>query len=200
MIANVSGQPYADKNVRKNLLDQLTQSVQWTKSIQYLISQGAQGMEFEEIGHGRVLTKLIDQIQKETLLLPEDIDESSIQVNKKDEEVVVKIDGDVDKKVDENQNEGTLSQQDSTSTEEIDIPPAELIEGSQALSADEKVGAWNKNYGIGTKVKSLLIDDEGLETRTAAQVLFGHRAAVYLEGYNGYFDLDEIIALDTVKS
>ena len=103
-------------------------------------------------------------------------------------------------KVDENQNEGTLAQQDSTSTEEIDIPPAELIEGSQALSADEKVGAWNKNYGIGTKVKSLLIDDEGLETRTAAQVLIGHRAAVYLEGYNGYFDLDEIIALDTAKS
>jgi malonyl CoA-acyl carrier protein transacylase len=26
-------------------------------------------------------------------------------------------------------------------------------------------------------------------------VLFGHRAAVYLQGYNGYFDLDEIAPL-----
>jgi hypothetical protein len=31
-----------------------------------------------------------------------------------------------------------------------------------------------------------------LETKTKAVVLFGHRAAVYLEGYNGYFNLDEI--------
>jgi hypothetical protein len=35
-------------------------------------------------------------------------------------------------------------------------------------------------------------DHDALTTRTPAIVLFGHRAAVYMEGFNGYFDLDEL--------
>jgi hypothetical protein len=31
-----------------------------------------------------------------------------------------------------------------------------------------------------------------METKTEAMVLFGHRAAVYVKGFHGYFDLDEI--------
>jgi hypothetical protein len=54
------------------------------------------------------------------------------------------------------------------------------------------VTAWNKRYPIGTKVKSAIADYDDLETRTGAVVLFGHRAAVYMNGYNGYFDLDEV--------
>jgi malonyl CoA-acyl carrier protein transacylase len=65
-------------------------------------------------------------------------------------------------------------------------------EKAQPITADEKVAAWNKKHPIGTRVKSMIMDDDNLETRTKAVVLFGHRAAVYMKNYNGYFDLDEI--------
>jgi hypothetical protein len=42
-------------------------------------------------------------------------------------------------------------------------------------------------------VKSTVAGYDALETRTEAMVLFGHRAAVYMKGYNGYFDLDEVV-------
>lgn len=58
--------------------------------------------------------------------------------------------------------------------------------------AAEKVSAWNRAHPIGTKVRSLVMDARQLETRSEAIVLFGHRAAVYMKGYNGYFDLDEL--------
>ena len=58
--------------------------------------------------------------------------------------------------------------------------------------AEQKVLAWNKMHPVGTKVKSSVVDADTLETRTEAVVLFLHRAAVYLQGYNGYFDLDEL--------
>ena len=45
---------------------------------------------------------------------------------------------------------------------------------------------------MGTRVQSTLVPGERLVTRTPAVVLFQHRAAVYLEGYNGYFDLEEL--------
>ncbi|MGV5651515.1 ACP S-malonyltransferase, partial [Burkholderia pseudomallei] len=48
------------------------------------------------------------------------------------------------------------------------------------------------DYPVGTRVRSSLIHDDVLETRTPATVLFGHRAAVYMKGYNGYFDLAEV--------
>ena len=59
----------------------------------------------------------------------------------------------------------------------------------------EKVKLWNSRHPVGTKVKSLIMDGDDLETRTEAMVLFGHRAVVYMKGYNGYFDLNEIDAL-----
>jgi len=55
----------------------------------------------------------------------------------------------------------------------------------------QKVADWNRIYPIGTKVMCQGYSNE-LVTRTDAFVLFGHRAAIYVEGYNGYFDLDEI--------
>lgn len=63
---------------------------------------------------------------------------------------------------------------------------------ASARSPAEKVAAWNKTYPIGTRVRSARTVEGELETRTNALVLFGHRAAVYLKGYNGYFDLDEL--------
>ncbi|SDD52066.1 malonyl CoA-acyl carrier protein transacylase [Paenibacillus sp. CF095] len=58
-------------------------------------------------------------------------------------------------------------------------------------TAFQKTTEWNQVYPIGTKVTCKGYEDV-LITRTEAQVLFGHRAAVYVEGYNGYFALDEI--------
>ena len=70
--------------------------------------------------------------------------------------------------------------------------PAGSEPGAASASALDKVSAWNKRYAIGTKVTSSTADYDDLETRTEALVLFGHRAAVYMQGYNGYFDLDEL--------
>ena len=56
----------------------------------------------------------------------------------------------------------------------------------------EKINKWNQWYPIGTKVISdIYPEEENLVTRTEAVLLFKHRLAVYLEGYNGYFDLEE---------
>jgi malonyl CoA-acyl carrier protein transacylase len=66
VIANVTAEPYpaADPGttVRSLLVRQITQSVQWTQSIRALLARGA--TDFQEMGPGNVLTKLIQQIQK----------------------------------------------------------------------------------------------------------------------------------------
>jgi malonyl CoA-acyl carrier protein transacylase len=64
---------------------------------------------------------------------------------------------------------------------------------AEVTSVHAKVAAWNKSHRIGTRVKSTVAGYDALETRTEAMVLFGHRAAVYMKGYNGYFDLDEVV-------
>ncbi len=63
VISNVHARPYAQDAITANLADQMTSSVQWTKSVQYLMDQG--DMSFEEIGPGKVLTNLIKRIQTE---------------------------------------------------------------------------------------------------------------------------------------
>lgn len=138
VIANFTARPYQDSEIADNLSNQLTGAVKWSESIQYLMGLG--DMAFEEIGHGRVLTQMVDKIRKET-------------------------------------------------------PPAQTATTNQTaplLTADEKVRQWNQNHPAGTRVRSAIIGDEVLETDSQAVVLFGHRAAVYMKQYNGYFDLDEV--------
>ncbi|MGQ9424559.1 ACP S-malonyltransferase [Gilvimarinus sp. F26214L] len=64
VIANVTGEPYptesADAAIKELLVRQISGSVQWTQSIRYL--KGLGEMDFEELGPGKVLTKLIKQI------------------------------------------------------------------------------------------------------------------------------------------
>lgn len=71
VIANVTGHPYptgeATKNISSLLVQQITQPVQWTNSIRYLISQGINS--FEEVGPGMVLSRLIKQMQQEPKLV-----------------------------------------------------------------------------------------------------------------------------------
>ena len=64
VISNVTGEPYPTREptetIRDLLVEQITGSVQWVKSIAYLRAVGVR--VFEEIGPGTVLTRLIEQI------------------------------------------------------------------------------------------------------------------------------------------
>ena len=66
---------------------------------------------------------------------------------------------------------------------------------ADSLTAQERILRWNRQCPIGTRVRSTVVDAGPLETRTEAVLLFQHRAAVYLAGYNGYFDLAELVAV-----
>ena len=165
VISNVTARPYENGKVVSNLSAQITSSVRWSESIQYLLGLG--DMEFEEMGHGKVLTKLVHKIRKES-----DIPVAS----------------------EEKPSQATQEPAAKPKTEPKPKAAKTKQDGKekQSITVQEKVNAWNKTHPIGTKVKSDLIEDDNLETRTEAVVLFGHRAAVYMKGYNGYFDLDEI--------
>ncbi len=63
IIANTTAQPMTTgETVRTELLDQLRNSVQWQRSMEYIISQGVTGIT--EIGPGRVLTGLMRRIDR----------------------------------------------------------------------------------------------------------------------------------------
>jgi len=64
VIANFSAQPYLDEEIKQNLAKHFSNPVKWTDSISYLIAQGE--TDFVEIGPGKVLTKFIEQIKKQT--------------------------------------------------------------------------------------------------------------------------------------
>jgi malonyl CoA-acyl carrier protein transacylase len=148
VIANVTARPYQHDAVVKMLANQIASTVQWCESIQYLLSIGvSQGetVEFEEVGFGDVLTKLVYTIKVQT---PD-----------------------------------SLLQQFANEHHGARPKPGD---------AEAKVAAWNQAHPIGTRMKSSIADYDDLETRTQAVVLFGHRAAVYMKGYNGYFDLTEL--------
>jgi len=62
VIANIDAQPYSADNIKSNLTKQITHSVRWTDSINYLLKQGE--TMFEEMGPGKVLRGLIQKIQQ----------------------------------------------------------------------------------------------------------------------------------------
>jgi malonyl CoA-acyl carrier protein transacylase len=148
VISNVTALPYRGGEIADNLANQIVSTVRWAESIHYLLGQAAeQGkgeMQFLEIGHGNVLTRMLGAIKQEAA---------------------------------------------------IPASQAAPRSGAAAVPAGEKVAAWNRSYPVGTRARSTADSREILETRTAALVLFGHRAAVYMTGYNGYFDLDELVPL-----
>jgi trans-AT polyketide synthase/acyltransferase/oxidoreductase domain-containing protein len=61
VISNVSAQPY-DGELREHLQRQIREPVRWTDSIRYLLGAGVE--DYEEVGPGLVLTKLIKSIRK----------------------------------------------------------------------------------------------------------------------------------------
>jgi hypothetical protein len=138
--------------------------------MQYLMAVAAvrnDRMQFEEVGHGDVLTRLSQTIHRQT---PSEALSTIV------------------KEIQQQRAPG-----DSVPAEAVARSGAPDDVAAKPVAAGEKVAVWNRRYPIGTRVKSLLAEYAGLETRTQAVVLFGHRAAVYMTGYNGYFDLDEIV-------
>lgn len=67
VIANINAKPYDPLSIKDNLVQQITQTVEWTKTIEYLLSKP--NMEFKEIGPGSVLTGLLKKIQAHTELI-----------------------------------------------------------------------------------------------------------------------------------
>lgn len=64
IIANTTAQPLTTAEaIKKELLTQLCNSVQWQRSIEYMVNDGVSA--FIEIGPGKVLTGLVKRINKE---------------------------------------------------------------------------------------------------------------------------------------
>ncbi|QGZ37645.1 malonyl CoA-acyl carrier protein transacylase [Pseudoduganella flava] len=152
VIANVTARPYSADAILGTLAAQIASPVRWCETVQYLMAVAArrgQAADFEEVGHGDVLTRLYYTIKQ-------------------------------------------LTPQDAVDALAARIAAEEPAgEAAKPRSAHDKVSAWNRQHPVSTRCKSAIVAGV-LETRTAAMVLFGHRAAVYMKGYNGYFDLDEL--------
>ena len=68
VIANVTAQPLTKASqFREELLKQLTSSVQWQKSVEYMLGQGVKSLI--EIGPGKVLAGLVKRISRDAEML-----------------------------------------------------------------------------------------------------------------------------------
>ena len=173
VIANLTAQAYPNGAVVEYLSKQICSTVLWSGTIHHLMSLSDE-MAFIEIGHGDVLAKMILKIKQ----------------------IAAKAAADKAPPAPAPVAEKT----DSPSAETA--PPLSVkaavdagsAHGDRVALAEQKVASWNSRHPIGTRAKSLVAEHGDLTTRTSATLLFGHRAAVYMEGFNGYFDLDELAA------
>ncbi len=148
VISNIQARPYQQDQIAINLVNQITHSVRWQQSMQYLLEQGVS--EFEELGSGDVLTKLMTWIQA-------DINAKTLSAIERDAAIV--------KKSAEKQAQ---------------------VHGNDIEALKRRIAEWNNSNPIGSKVTANGFK-ETLQTRTQAMILLGHRGAVYMEGYKGYF-------------
>lgn len=174
VISNVTGRPYAPGQILELLQEQICQPVLWHRSITYLRARGVQ--EFVEVGHGDTLTKMYQHIEAQVSEQEVALARSALEQESSVAESPAPIEPE------DTSGEVNLDGQDRS--ESATVP---MLEKAKSLVAD-----WNTSYDVGVKVHSQLIENQTLTTRTPAMVLFGHRAAVYVEGYEGYFDLNEI--------
>lgn len=64
VIANATALPYDPGQLRETLLRQVSGSVRWIESVEYLLRRGQR--EFVEVGPGTVLTRLVSDIRERT--------------------------------------------------------------------------------------------------------------------------------------
>ncbi len=186
VISNVYAKPYQQNKIVSNLAEQITHSVKWLQSIQYLLEQG--GMAFEELGVGDVLTKLVATIQADFTA------DKQAEKNRKDKNKVKQAKAkEVAKAEEVEQNQQTVADpvDSNSASSKIVATAPKVAHEKETQSVDKRIAAWNDSYPIGTQVTVVGYED-ALETRSQAMVLFGHRAAIYMKGYNGYFALDEV--------
>ncbi len=200
VICNVDARPYQHANIATNLANQLRSSVKWLESIHYLMSRGE--MEFEELGVGNVLTKLIDKIKTENTPLTKEagvelkqISESKAWGNQYiEEEDERKAESDLQSDLDKEKEAESMKSIETVFADlsmAEDQNPGRIAYRKEIEEIHKRIEHWNKTYPIGTRV-SCEGYDKPFETRTEATILFGHRAAIYMKGYDGYFALDEI--------
>lgn len=164
VVANVTARPYAGDAILETLSSQIASTVRWCESIQYLLAVAARRGDTAEFEELSQGDVLTKMVYTIKAQTPQDV---------------------LDRFAAELQ---PPAQEPAAVDIIVDTPPVDAA----PVNAQDKVAAWNKRFAVGTKVKSSIADDTALETRTEAMVLFGHRAAVYMKGFNGYFDLDEL--------
>jgi malonyl CoA-acyl carrier protein transacylase len=173
VIANLTARPYPQGRVVEYLSKQIRSTVLWSDSIAYLMSL-SRTMEFVEIGHGDVLTKLVARIRQHAVKA-----ESATSIPAAAEAVDVRRDAEPGAKSEAPTGRAAAA---ATCSDRVAL-------------AERQVAAWNTRHRVGTRARSRAADHGDLITRTPAMVVLGRRAAVYMEGYKGYFDLDEIAAV-----
>lgn len=220
VIANVTARPYEPDAILDILARQIANTVQWCESVQYLMALArhrSDKMTFEEVGPGEVLTGLVATIERQTgdetldgFALSAEPTGGTRKKKKKKTASGKKTNGAGKNSAKQSgqpagTDAGTRTDSSDSRQKTDEKPSAEYASksegrngaadrqaGAPGADAEEKVRAWNEQYPVGTKVKSTVFDYDELETRTEAVVLFGHRAAVYMKDFNGYFDLDEL--------
>lgn len=184
VIANLTAKPYPNGAVVEYLSKQISSTVLWSDTIHHLMSL-SDAMEFVEIGHGDVLAKMIVKIRQIAAKAAPEQAPPPAQAEKESEVPSVNAVDAVDAVV----AASASAAEDAGGAHGGSNGGAH---GDRFALAEQKVAAWNSRHPVGTGVKSLVAEHGALITRTPAVVLFGHRAAVYMEGFNGYFDLDEL--------
>ena len=189
VIANLTAQAYPDSAVVEYLSRQISSTVLWSDTIHHLMSL-SDDMTFIEIGHGDVLAKMILKIKQ---IAAKAAAEQALPVPPPASATAA-----------ETTESLPVAPAPASAPALAPAPPAPMATATAADAgtansdrfalAEQKVAAWNSRHPVGSGVKSLVAEHGDLTTRTPAMVLFGHRAAVYMEGFNGYFDLDELAA------
>lgn len=181
VIANLTAKPYPNGAVVEYLSKQISSTVLWSDTVHHLMSL-SDAMEFVEIGHGDVLAKMIVKIKQIAAKAAAERTPPPAKAEEKSE--VPNVDA-VDT---------VVAAPASAAGDAVGAHGASNggAHNDRFALAEQKVAAWNSRHPVGTGVKSLVTEYGALITRTPAVVLFGHRAAVYMEGFNGYFDLDEL--------
>ncbi|MGY1495185.1 ACP S-malonyltransferase [Streptomyces sp. QTS52] len=64
VIANLDALPYRPERVRETLAGQIAGPVRWVDTVRYLLTRGE--LDFEELGPGRTLTKMVEKIREFT--------------------------------------------------------------------------------------------------------------------------------------
>ncbi|PIT06151.1 hypothetical protein TSA1_18045 [Bradyrhizobium nitroreducens] len=83
VISNVTARPYATGDVGMQLVRQITSPVQWNDCVRYMIARGVR--DFQEVGPGQILTKLVTQIRQEAApIVLEDVSRVELSLSSSD--------------------------------------------------------------------------------------------------------------------